>query len=607
MAQEGKQGFDGKALAASLPTRPGIYLMKDASGTPLYVGKARNLRKRVASYFDARPKVDRIMRMVARIDQLEVSLTRTEGEALLLENEWIKSLKPRYNVLLRDDKSYPWIVISTNHEFPQISFHRGARDKTKSYFGPYPSASSVRESINLIQKLFRIRNCEDSYFAHRNRPCLQYQIRRCTAPCVGLVSQEDYSEQAKDAMLFLQGKNQKVLTRMISRMEQASLELEYEAAAMFRDQINTLKQMQAQQFVSGSQADIDFIALAQEQNQTCVQLVSIRGGRNLGQRSHFPSQTEGYSAAEVLEAFLGQYYQDRQPPVQIVVSHPLTNDKLMASVFSETAGRKISIQAHPRGDRRKMLELAVGNSRQALQMRLASKANIARQFEALQNILQLEELPGCVECFDISHTAGNQTVGSCVVFDNNGAVKSKYRRYNLKGITPGDDYAAMRQVLTRRYGRIQAEEGSLPDLVIIDGGKGQLRQAEEVLAEFGLNGIPLLGIAKGRARRAGYEEWILASPARSFRPGPESPASHLVQQIRDESHRFAITGHRGRRQKAATKSGLEKIPGIGPGRRRALLNHFGGLQGVNKAGVEELSSVPGINRALAEVIFQALH
>ena len=607
MTQEGTQGFDGKALAASLPTRPGIYLMKDASGTPLYVGKARNLRKRVASYFDARPKVDRIMRMVARIDQVEVSLTRTEGEALLLENEWIKSLKPRYNVLLRDDKSYPWIVISTNHEFPQISFHRGARDKTKSYFGPYPSASSVRESINLIQKLFRIRNCEDSYFAHRNRPCLQYQIRRCTAPCVGLVSQGDYSEQVKDAMLFLQGKNQKVLTRMISRMEQASLELEYEAAAMFRDQINTLKQMQAQQFVSGRQADIDFIALAQEQNQTCVQLVSIRGGRNLGQRSHFPSQTEGYSAAEVLEAFLGQYYQDRQPPVQIVVSHPLANDKLMASVFSETAGRKISIQAHPRGDRRKMLELAVGNSRQALQMRLASKANIARQFEALQNILQLEELPGSVECFDISHTAGNQTVGSCVVFDNNGAVKSKYRRYNLKGITPGDDYAAMRQVLTRRYGRIQAEEGSLPDLVIIDGGKGQLRQAEEVLAEFGLNGIPLLGIAKGRARRAGYEEWILASPATSFRPGPESPASHLVQQIRDESHRFAITGHRGRRQKAATKSGLEKIPGIGPGRRRALLNHFGGLQGVNKAGVEELSSVPGISRVLAEEIFRALH
>jgi excinuclease ABC subunit C len=599
--------FDGKSFAARLPTRPGIYLMRDGGGKPLYVGKARNLRKRVASYFDARPKVDRIMRMVARISQIEISLTRTEGEALLLENEWIKSLKPRYNILLRDDKSYPWIVMTTSHEFPQIAFHRGARDKSKSYFGPYPSASSVRESINLIQKLFRVRNCEDSYFAHRNRPCLQYQIRRCTAPCVGLVSQGEYSEQVKDAMLFLQGKNQKVLIRMISRMEQAAATLEYEAAAMFRDQINALKQMQARQFVSGRHSDIDFIALTQEQGQTCVQLVSIRGGRNLGQRSHFPSQAEGYTAAEVLEAFLGQYYQDRQPPAQIVISQPFENEKLLTSVFSERARHKITIQAHPRGDRRKMLELAVRNSRQALQMRLASKANMAAQFEALQNILRLEELPESVECFDISHTAGNQTVGSCVVFDSNGPVKSKYRRYNLKGITPGDDYAAMHQVLTRRYGRIQAEEGSLPDLLIIDGGKGQLRQAEEVLAEFGLAGIPLLGIAKGRARRAGHEEWILAEPSRSFRPGPESPASHLVQQIRDESHRFAITGHRGRRQKAATKSTLEKIQGIGPRRRRALLNHFGGLQGVNKAGVEELSSVPGISRVLAEEIFRALH
>jgi excinuclease ABC subunit C len=607
MAKDGTQQFDGKAFAARLPTRPGIYLMRDGDGAALYVGKARNLRKRVASYFDARPKVERIMRMVARISQVEVSLTRTEGEALLLENEWIKSLKPRYNILLRDDKSYPWIVITSNHEYPQIAFHRGARDKSKTYFGPYPSASSVRESINLIQKLFRIRNCEDSYFAHRNRPCLQYQIRRCTAPCVGLVSKGDYSEQVKDTKLFLQGKNQKVLTRMIVRMEQAAGALEYEAAAMFRDQINALKQMQAQQFVSGAHADLDFIALAQEQHQSCVHLVSIRGGRNLGQRSHFPSQTEGYSEAEVLEAFLGQYYQERHPPAQIVISHPLENLALLTSVFSETAGRRISIQAHPRGDRRKMLELAIGNSRQALQMRLASKANMEKQFEALQNVLRLEELPNSVECFDISHTAGNQAVGSCVVFDSNGPVKSKYRRYNLKGITPGDDYAAMHQVLARRYGRIQAEEGLLPDLLIIDGGKGQLRQAEEVLAEFGLTGIPMLGIAKGRTRRAGHEEWILASPARSFRPGPESPASHLVQQIRDEAHRFAITGHRGRRQKAATKSGLEKIPGIGPGRRRALLNHFGGLQGVNKAGVEELSSVPGISRVLADVIFRALH
>ena len=607
MAQVPEQEFDGKAFAGKLPTRPGVYLMKDSSGTPLYVGKARNLRKRVASYFDTRPKVDRIMRMIARIGQIEVSLTRTEGEALLLENEWIKSLKPRYNILLRDDKSYPWIVITSRHEWPRIAFHRGARDKSKMYFGPYPSASSVRESINLIQKLFRIRNCEDSYFAHRNRPCLQYQIRRCTAPCVGLVSHDDYAEQIKDATLFLQGKDQAVLTRMISRMEQAAGALEFETAAMFRDQINSLKQMQAQQFVAGSQADVDFIALSQEQGQVCVQIVSIRGGRNLGQRSYFPIQSEGYEAGAVLEAFMGQYYRERLPPADIVVSSPMENEALLVSVFSEKAGRRISIQAHPRGDRRKMLEAASRNARQALQMRLASKANMTAQFDALQTILRLEELPVSVECFDISHTAGNQTVGSCVVFDGNGPVKSRYRRYNLKGITPGDDYAAMHQVLTRRYGRVQAEEGTLPDLVIIDGGKGQLRQAEEVLADFGFSGIPLLGIAKGRSRRAGHEEWILASPYRSLRPGPESPASHLVQQIRDEAHRFAITGHRGRRQKAVTRSGLEKIPGIGPRRRRALLNQFGGLQGVQKAGIEELSSVPGISRLLAEEIFRALH
>lgn len=601
------QAFDGKTFAARLPTRPGVYLMRDAEGVVLYVGKARNLRKRVASYFDARPKVERIMRMTARIADIEVSLTRTEGEALLLENEWIKSLKPRYNILLRDDKSYPWIALGTDHEYPQIAFHRGARDRKKSYFGPYPSAGSVRESINLIQKLFRIRNCENSYYSHRSRPCLQYQIMRCTAPCVSLVSPHDYATQVDDATLFLKGKNQIVMTRLIARMEQAARTQEYESAALFRDQINTLKQMQAQQFVSGRQRDVDFVAVAQEQGKSCVQLVSVRGGRNLGQRNHFPSQADGRDAPEVLEAFLGQYYQDRQAPAQLVLSHDVENLQLLAAVFSQAAGRKVSIQAHPRGDRRKMLELAAGNAGQALKMRLASRANMSMQFEALQQLIALEDIPESVDCFDISHMAGNQTVGACVVFDINGPVKSRYRRYNLKGITPGDDYAAMKQVLTRRYGRIQAEEGILPELILIDGGKGQLKQAQEVLVEFGLSGIPVMGIAKGRERRAGYEEWVLPQPYRSYRPGPESPASHLVQQIRDEAHRFAITGHRGRRGKAATRSTLEKIPGIGPRRRRSLLNHFGGLQGVSKAGIEELSSVPGISRLLAEEVFRALH
>jgi len=607
MSDAPPDAFDGKAFAARLPTRPGVYLMKDAAGQPLYVGKARNLRKRVASYFDARPKVDRIMLMVARIRDIEVSLTRTEGEALLLENEWIKSLKPRYNVLLRDDKSYPWIVLTTDHDYPRIAFHRGARDPDKRYFGPYPSASSVRESINLIQKLFRIRNCEDSYFAHRNRPCLQYQIRRCTAPCVGLVDATDYAEQINDATLFLQGQNNKVMTRLIGRMEAAAGALDFETAALYRDQINALKQMQAQQFISGRQRDIDFVALAREQGATCIEVISIRGGRNLGQRNHFPAQAEGFEPGEVMEAFLGQYYRERQPPAQIVISETVENADLLAAVFAEKSGHKVTLQSRPRGERRQVLQRARGNARQALLLRLASRANRASQFEELANLLNLDDPPARIECFDISHTAGNQTVGSCVVFDAEGPVKSRYRRYNLKGITPGDDYAAMQQVLTRRYGRTRAEEGALPDLVLIDGGKGQLSRANDVLAEFGLNGIPVLGIAKGPARRAGHEEWVSGPPWRSLTPGPQSPASHLVQSIRDEAHRFAITGHRGRRQKAATRSTLEEIPGIGARRRRALLNHFGGIQGVRKAGIEELSSVPGISRVLAEQIFRALH
>lgn len=599
-------GFDGKAFAAGLPTRPGVYVMRDEVGKALYVGKARNLRKRVASYFDARPKIDRIMRMVAQIADIEVSLTRTEGEALLLENEWIKSLKPRYNILLRDDKSYPWIMLTTEHEYPAIAFHRGARDPRRQYFGPFPSAGSTRESINLIQKLFRIRNCRDSYFAHRSRPCLQYQIRRCTAPCVGYVSPEQYASQVEDARLFLEGKSRSVIERLIRRMEKSSARQDYESAAVYRDQINALQQVQAQQFVSEGRGDIDFIAVAAEQGKSCVQVVSFRGGRNLGQRSYFPSQAEGRDEREIIEAFLGLYFRERQPPAQLVVSNDFESRALMEGVFSEAAGKRVSIQPNPRGDRRKMVEMAGQNARQALQMALASRSNAAVQLESLAETLGLEQQPEAIECFDISHTAGNQTVGACVVFDANGPVKSRYRRYNLRGITPGDDYAALHQVLSRRYGHLGEEGEGLPDLVMIDGGKGQLKQAIDVLAELGITGVPLVAIAKGAARRPGYEDWILPD-GRAIHPGPESPASHLAQAIRDEAHRFAITGHKGRRQKAALKSSLEEIPGIGPKRRRALLTHFGGLQGVRKAGVEELSSVPGFNEVLAREVYRALH
>ena len=602
-----KPEFNGKTWARRLPTRPGVYLMRDEAGQVLYVGKAGDLRKRVSSYFDSRPKIERIMRMVARIQSMEVSLTRSESEALLLENEWIKAHKPRYNILLRDDKSYPWIAITTAHEFPRIAFYRGARDADTRYFGPYPSASSTRESISMIQKIFRIRNCEDSYFAHRSRPCLQYQIHRCTAPCTGLASAADYAQQVSDAMLFLQGKNQDIIDNLIRRMEQAAAQQDYELAASVRDQIRTLKEIQAQQYVSGAEGDIDFIAVAQEKGKSCVQVLSFRAGRNLGQRSYFPSHAEERDAAEVLDAFLGQFYQERLPPPLLVISVAVENQVLLQDVFSEMAGRKVKIQPSPRGDRRQILLMAQQNARQSLALRLASEASYQRQLEDLQQLLGLDELPARIECFDISHTSGNQTVGSCVAFGAAGADKSRYRRYILKDITPGDDYAAMRQVLQRRYEPVQQGEGELPDLLLIDGGKGQLKQAIEVLAGLGISGLPMIGIAKGPSRRAGFEEWVRPPPLPTLFPGPGSAASHLVQQVRDEAHRFAITGHRGRRSKTISRSGLESIPGVGPKRRKGLLSHFGGLQGVKRAGIEELSSVPGINQQLAEQIYRALH
>jgi excinuclease ABC subunit C len=599
--------FDGKRFARRLATGPGVYLMRAGDGSVLYVGKAANLRKRVSSYFDARPKGSRIMRMVAQVRSIEVALTRTEGEALLLENEWIKAHMPRYNVLLRDDKSYPWLMLTTDHEYARIAFHRGRRKPGRTYLGPYPSASSVRESINLIQKTFQVRNCEDSYFAHRTRPCLQHQIKRCTAPCVGLVSAADYQAQVDDALLFLRGQSHKVIERLITRMERAAGAQHYEQAAVYRDQINTLKSMQSQQFVSGGTGDVDIIALAVGQRAACVQLMSFRGGRNLGQRAYYPVHTRGVDEADILQAFIGQYYRERMPPADLILSHKLPEQALFAEVFSERAGRKVRLQSAPRGDRRQWLELSKRNAQNALEIHLASDARIGAQFEALRDLLGLEETPERIECFDISHTSGNQAVGSCVVFDASGAMKSLYRRFNLRGITPGDDYAAMRQVLDRRYRKLSEEEGARPGLIVVDGGKGQLRQAVEVLSELGLADIPLMGVAKGPARRAGMEEWIIAGQARPLLPGPESPASHLIQQVRDEAHRFAITGHRGQRQKAAVQSSLEEIAGVGAARRRALLNHFGGIRGVRKAGIEELSSVPGINQALAQKIYDALH
>ncbi len=498
-------------------------------------------------------------------------------------------------------------MLGTDHAFPRIAFHRGARVRTRRYLGPYPSAGSVRESINLIQKIFRVRNCEDSYFAHRTRPCLQYQIKRCTAPCVGLVSTAEYAQQVDDALHYLRGNGQKVIARLVARMEQASSEQRFEQAAMLRDQIKALKDMQSRHFLSGSRGDLDIIALARAGRSACVQIVSFRGGRNIGQRSHFPSQVEGHGSEDVLQAFIGQYYDERLPPPQLIVSHELPARDSYEKVFAERLGRGVVIQPRPRGERRQWLELTSRNAMSALQLRLAGDARLHVQLTALQELLGLDSPPESIECFDISHLSGGETVGACVAFDANGPVKSRYRRYNLKGIRPGDDYAAMQQVLQRRYRKAAEGEGAVPDLILVDGGRGQLTKSLEVIAEYGLEATLVVGVSKGAGRRAGHEEWVMPVPPGSLRPGPESPASHLVQQVRDEAHRFAITGHRGRRRKAATRSVLEEIPGIGAGRRRTLLTRFGGLKGVRAAGVEELSSVPGISAALAKRIFEALH
>lgn len=605
---EAPAAFDGRAFARRIGTGPGVYLMRGADNTALYVGKARNLRKRVASYFDQRDKGPRIARMVSRIRAIEVSLTRTEGEALLLENEWIKSLKPRYNVQLRDDKSYPYIHVTTRQDFPRIAFHRGARAKSGEYFGPYPSAGAVRASISLIQKLFRLRNCEDSFFEHRSRPCLQYQIERCTAPCVGFISEDDYQADVQHALWFLRGRSQEVIRELIRRMEAASEALNFERAALLRDQIQTLKQMQAQQFVAGRNKDIDVLAAVRMNHMVAVQVVSFRGGRNLGQRSHFPINTDDLALEAVMGAFVGQYYQRRQPPPEILLSHAPDDLDTLTKALGEQAGRRIRLQPNPRGERRRWVQMAEENALNALKLKLASRASLVRQYEALEALLKLDQPVERVECFDISHLSGQQTVGSCVVFDREGPNKSQYRRFNLKGITPGDDYAAMAQVLKRRYERMQKESRAFPDLIIVDGGRGQLNAARAVLRELGVDDDQLLmGVAKGPARRAGHEQWLVDGAPRALQPGPDSPASHLVQQIRDEAHRFAITGHRGRRQKRAQTSTLETVPGIGSKRRRALLTHFGGLKGVEKAGVEELASVPGISRQLAETIYAHLH
>ncbi|MCD7098832.1 excinuclease ABC subunit UvrC [Stenotrophomonas sp. MMGLT7] len=597
--------FDGKAFVANLSTAPGVYRMYSADDTLLYVGKAGALRKRVASYFSGSPKSARIMSMLSQVARMDVTVTRTEAEALLLENQLIKSLTPRYNVALRDDKSYPYVLL-TREQWPRIALHRGPRAVPGRYFGPYPGVTAVRETLNLMHKLFKLRSCEDSVFRNRSRPCLQYQIGRCSAPCVELVDADEYAESVRRATLFLEGRSDQLADELMKDMQQASEQLEFERAARLRDLLASLRSMQSRQYVDGRAADLDVLACAMQGSQACVLLLAFRDGRNLGTRAFYPRTNGEDSAEEVLGAFVSQYYAEHAPPPEIVLDREIPDAGLIETALASAAERRVALRWNVRGERAGYVELASRNAQATLATELSSRSAQHARSEALREMLGLAEPVKRVECFDISHTMGEATVASCVVFDASGPVSSQYRRYNISGIEPGDDYAAMHQAIERRFRRAVEEDGVMPDVLLIDGGAGQLAQAQAALADLGVENVVLVGVAKGEERRPGHETLVLPD-GRELRPGAASPALQFIQQVRDEAHRFAITGHRGRRQKVRMTSKLEDIPGIGPRRRASLLKHFGGLAGLKAAGESEIARVEGINAALAARIYANLH
>lgn len=601
--------FDAREFLASLTELPGVYRMLDAAGAVLYVGKAKNLKKRVSSYFRENLPSPRIAHMVRQIAAVETTSTRTEAEALLLENNLIKSLSPRYNILFRDDKSYPYIVLSRD-EFPRLGFFRGNPDRRADYFGPYPSAWAIRDSIQLLQKMFRLRTCEDSVFANRSRPCLLYQIRRCSGPCVGHVSPGDYAADVQLASMFLLGRQQEVIGRLTKAMEAASARLAFEQAAVYRDQIQSLRQVQEKQYVSSSKGeDIDIIVALREGGQICVNLAMVRGGRHLGDRPQFPVNAGDCSPAEAVAAFIRQHYAAHPAPAR-VIAQPLPEHEEgsdAGQLLAELAGRAAPVSEARSLRQRAWVDMAVHNGRLAIVARNQASAQQERRLLALQQVLALPDAIHRIECFDISHTQGEATVASCVVYQGNGMKKADYRRFNIRNVEPGDDYAAMRQAVSRRYERVAGGEGVAPDLILIDGGKGQVGCAQAALADLGLGELAMIGVAKGEGRRPGLETLVFPDAREPLQLPAEHPALHLIQEIRDEAHRFAITGHRARRGKARRTSRLEDLPGIGAARRKALVARFGGLAGVLAASPEQLAEVPGISREQAEKIFAALH
>jgi len=617
-AADNKPAFDSTAFLKTLTSKPGVYRMLDNQQQVIYVGKAKNLKKRVASYFRKTGLSAKTQLMVSKISQVDITITHTEGEALLLESNLIKQLRPRYNILMRDDKSYPYIFVSNRYNYPRISLHRGARKSKGLYLGPYPNAHAVRQSINLLQKMFLIRQCEDTTFANRSRPCLQYQIKRCTAPCVGYISEKAYAKDINHAILFLQGKSEQVINELVKDMEQAAEKQHFEKAAEYRDQISNLRKITEKQHVSADKGDIDVIACASDAGQACVQVFYIRNGLNLGNRSFYPSLPEELNSQQILTAFIPQFYLKRDVPGEIIVSSAPQNSDLIEQVLTEQSCHKVKINNKVRGARAKWLEMALNNAINSLKIKLMSRSGLLGRFQALQEILQLDDIPLRLECFDISHTQGEATVASCVVFTPEGAFKTDYRRYNITDITGGDDYAAMKQALERRFrsaknkagdqsGSKQTTEQKLPDILFVDGGKGQLKQAIEVFEKLQIESVLLVGVAKGEGRKAGLEKLIFSDGRPDLYLTIESAALNLILQVRDEAHRFAISGHRAQRAKKRRTSPLEGIVGLGAKRRQTLLKHFGGIQALTQAGIEDIAKISGISKSLAQAIYEQFH
>ncbi|MFA9438358.1 excinuclease ABC subunit UvrC [Uliginosibacterium sp. sgz301328] len=596
--------FDAKTFLRSLTEQPGVYRMIGADEEVLYVGKAKNLKRRVSNYFQKTPSSPRIGLMVQRVERVDITVVRSEAEALILENNLIKTYRPRYNILFRDDKSYPYIAISGD-DFPRLAYYRGAFEKGVRYFGPYPNGGAARESIHLLQRLFLLRTCENSMFANRSRPCLLYQIKRCTAPCVGHIDAEGYARDVRLATMFLNGRHNEVVDQLANRMQDASERLAFEEAAAFRDQIRSIQTILHKQYVdSGKDENVDIVVAVERNGTVCLNLAMVRGGRHLGDRPQFPQTGEGLGAVDALLAFVEQHYLEHPLPEKIIVAAAEPDD-VRAALEDSVDAMPIVAQARFAAEKA-WVEMAENNAQLAIETRVRETGRAGAQLEALRVAMELAEPIERIECFDISHTMGEATVASCVVWDDGGMKKSEYRRFNIAGIEPGDDYAAMRQALTRRYERVASGEGVRPDLILIDGGKGQLGVALEVLTELGLESIRMVGVAKGEERKAGMEQLIFTDGREPVRLGGEHPALHLIQIVRDEAHRFAITGHRARRNKARLSSKLEDIPGIGPTRRKRLIETFGGLAGVRAATVEDLCRVEGINRKIAEQIYNAL-